>query len=331
MRRGNVAKVFISYSSKDANVANMAVALLEERGHRCWIAPRDIRPGQEWAEAIIDGIRGSDVFVLIFSQNANASPQILREVERAVNAGIAIIPFRIEDVGPEGSLEYFMSVPHWLDALSGPVEDHIDKLAGVIEQIESGETLTPGGALAAMRRGDMKGAMKLATRGALGGLGLAALVAAAILTGLGPPSSGLAWFGVVLAFGLPLAAVLLGIAQPWRWLAARWGLIAGAIGALGLYLWARGQYLIEGATGEALLRGHTCTEDAAFIYEGLCPDLPAEALVDAAYEIEMLWTPSSIAQAWQMLGAGWFLTIVCAGVLLGGYLTALAARRRRGN
>ena len=132
------AQVFISYSSKDRTVANMVCALLEERGHRCWIAPRDIVPGREWGESIVGGIKEATIFVLIFSQHANASPQILREVERAVNRGLPIIPFRIEDVMPAGSMEYFMSVPHWFDALSPPVEDHIARLAAGIEQLSSG-------------------------------------------------------------------------------------------------------------------------------------------------------------------------------------------------
>ena len=132
-----MAQVFVSYSSKDHNIANLAVALLEERGHRCWVAPRDIVPGTEWGQAIIDGINTADVFLLVFSNNANTSPQILREVERAVNRGLPIIPFRIEDVMPQGSLEYFMSVPHWFDALSPPVEGHLDRLANVIDQLVS--------------------------------------------------------------------------------------------------------------------------------------------------------------------------------------------------
>ena len=162
-------------------------------------------------------------------------------------------------------------------------------------------------------------------------LGLAALVVTAIFAGLGPPSAGLAWFGAALAFALPLAAVTLGIAQTWRIVAARWALIAGSLGALGFYLWARGAFIIEGLNGEPIVRGHTCTEDAAFIYEDLCPDLPSDALMDAAYEVDLLWTPGSIAQAAQMIGAGWILTIVCVGALLGGFLTLLAARRKRGH
>lgn len=324
-----MAKVFISYSSKDRNVANMAVALLEERGNCCWIAPRDILPGKEWGEAIVEGIRESSVFVLIFSQNANTSPQILREVERAVNAGIPIIPFRIEDVVPEGSLEYFMSVPHWLDALTGPVEEHVQRLADVVEQIESGSALAPGGALAALRRGDSAGALRLAMRGAMGGLALAALVAAGVLAGLGPASMGLGWFGAALGFAVPLAIVVLGFSKLWNTLAVRWGLTALAGGALGLYLWARATFTLEGLNGEPLVRGLTCTEDAKLIFEDQCPALPAEALMDAAFDLEALWTPASISQAEQMIGGGWLLLIGSTAALLGGYLAASAGRRRR--
>ncbi len=129
------AEVFISYSSKDRIIANMVCALLEECDHRCWIAPRDIVAGTPWGEAIIDGLKDARIFVLVFSSHANASPQILREVERAVHLGMPIIPFRIEDVVPERSLEYFMSVPHWLDALSPPVEAHIVRLGEVVDQL----------------------------------------------------------------------------------------------------------------------------------------------------------------------------------------------------
>ncbi|KTE85988.1 toll/interleukin-1 receptor domain-containing protein [Sphingopyxis sp. HXXIV] len=181
------AEVFISYSSKDRTVANMVCALLEERGHRCWIAPRDILPGTEWGEAIITGLKGAQVFVLVFSQHANTSPQILREVERAVHLGLPIIPFRIEDVVPERSLEYFMSVPHWLDALSPPVEDHIARLGDVVSQLVNGVTDARE-----YRSAKPQGAAKLSWNNALvragtGGAVLALLLLAAWLGGLAPP------------------------------------------------------------------------------------------------------------------------------------------------
>ena len=120
--------VFISYSSKDKPTADAACAALESADVRCWIAPRDITPGRDYGESIIGAIESAKLFVLIFSGNANTSPQISREVERAVSKGLPIIPVRIEDVAPSGSLEYFISSPHWLDAFPPPRERYFQKL-----------------------------------------------------------------------------------------------------------------------------------------------------------------------------------------------------------
>ncbi len=127
--------VFISYSNKDELVAGEVCAGLEQGGHRCWIAPRDITPGADWSAAIVDAISKADVMVLIFSANANESPQIRREVERAVAKNVRVVPFRIEDVPPSKSLEYFVSTSHWLDAFTEPLEGHIGKLAETIRLI----------------------------------------------------------------------------------------------------------------------------------------------------------------------------------------------------
>jgi hypothetical protein len=126
---------FISYSSRDKATADATCAALEASGVRCWIAPRDITPGIEWGEAIIDGINQSRLLVLIFSANANESPQIRREIERAVGKGIPIIPFRIEDIAPTRSLEYFIGAVHWLDALTPPLETHLRRLVDTVKAL----------------------------------------------------------------------------------------------------------------------------------------------------------------------------------------------------
>jgi Flp pilus assembly protein TadD len=124
--------VFVSYAHQDRTVANAVCATLEAHGIRCWIAPRDILPGSDWGAAIIDAIQESKVMVLVFSSGSNESEQIKREVERTVHQGIAVIPFRIEDVLPNKTLEYFISTQHWLDALTPPLEDHLNHLAETI-------------------------------------------------------------------------------------------------------------------------------------------------------------------------------------------------------
>jgi len=76
--------------------------------------------------------------VLVYSAKANDSPQIKREVERGVNRGLSVIPFRIEDVPMSKTLEYFVSMPHWLDALTPPLQDHLDLLAKTTRTILEG-------------------------------------------------------------------------------------------------------------------------------------------------------------------------------------------------
>jgi hypothetical protein len=124
--------VFISYSHEDKPVADAACAVLERHGVRCWIAPRDVTLGMNYGESIMDAIAGARIMVLVFSDHANNSPQVEREIERAVSKGLWLIPIRIEDVVPRKSLEYFISSSHWLDAITPPMEQHLDRLAEAV-------------------------------------------------------------------------------------------------------------------------------------------------------------------------------------------------------
>lgn len=124
--------VFISYSTQDKPIADAVCAGLEQRGVRCWIAPRDILAGMEWGHAIVEAISSAKVMVLLLSANANKSTQIPREVDRAMNKGVTVIPLRIEDVQPAGALEYYLGPAHWLDALTPPLQSHIEHLARTV-------------------------------------------------------------------------------------------------------------------------------------------------------------------------------------------------------
>jgi hypothetical protein len=133
--------VFISYSTHDKPYAEAVCVKLESRGIRCWTAPRDIRPGMSWGGAIVEAIDGARLMLLLFSSHANGSPQIKREVERAVHEAIVIVPVRVEDVNPTGDFAYFLGTPHWLDAITPPFERHLDTIADSakfwLERIES--------------------------------------------------------------------------------------------------------------------------------------------------------------------------------------------------
>jgi hypothetical protein len=167
--------VFISYSSEDKPVGDAICATLESKGVRCWIAPRDVVPGQDWGNSIVQAIATARVMVLVFSSHANDSPHVKREVERAVHHGLVIVPFRIEDVVPGSNLEYFLGTPHWLDALTPPLEAHLERLAGVVLSFLTGQAPPP---LPARRARWIERRMG---RFALIGTGLLAIVLAVVL------------------------------------------------------------------------------------------------------------------------------------------------------
>ncbi len=127
--------VFICHSSKDRTIANAICATLEQHRIRCWIAPRDVLPGSDYATSIVEAVSATRLTVLVFSDNSNQSPHVRREIERTVSRGIPILPFRVEDVLPSPSLEYFISDAHWLDALTPPLEQHLQQLVGVVRAL----------------------------------------------------------------------------------------------------------------------------------------------------------------------------------------------------
>lgn len=142
--------VFISYSQPDHDCAFAVVARLEEQGVDCWVAPRDIAPSADWAAEIMDAISSARVMLLVYSANSNLSPQVRREVERAVHKQLSILTFRIEDVPPSKSLEFFLSAQHWMDAFPPPREPHYARLCAYIKaQLSSERPQRPSAANAA--------------------------------------------------------------------------------------------------------------------------------------------------------------------------------------
>jgi hypothetical protein len=128
-----VRDVFVSYSQPDYGCAMELVGRVEQEGINCWIAPRDIAPSSDWAAEIIDAISSSRTMILVFSASSNESPQVRREVERAVHKQVSILPFRIENVLPSKSLEYFLSAQHWMDAFPPPREPHYARLCAYLK------------------------------------------------------------------------------------------------------------------------------------------------------------------------------------------------------
>lgn len=106
--------IFISFSSKNMDIARDMCNYLEENGYSCFIASRDIEPGREYASQLVERLEGAKVVVLLMSEEANQSPHVLREVEYAVSHKIPIVVYPLEEVTLSKSLEYFLMTHQWL-------------------------------------------------------------------------------------------------------------------------------------------------------------------------------------------------------------------------
>jgi TolB-like protein/Flp pilus assembly protein TadD len=129
-------RVFVSYASPDAAVAGDLVESLERHGIACWIAPRDVKAGALYADAIVRAISAAKALVLVLSESAIGSSHVGKEVERASSKKRPIIALRIDNAPLTPALEYFLSESQWVEAQA---ENKESAYARLIDSIREGE------------------------------------------------------------------------------------------------------------------------------------------------------------------------------------------------
>jgi TPR repeat protein len=128
--------VFISFASRDRSFAMTICDALERRGISCWIAIRDIGPGENFQSAIFHAIRSAKVMVLVFSGNSQNSDEVKKEIVLAGQSKLTVIPARVEDVTPEGAFAYELATRQWVDLFDNwersipRLVEHIVKVTG---------------------------------------------------------------------------------------------------------------------------------------------------------------------------------------------------------
>ena len=127
-------RVFISYCSADKVIADTICHRLEEHGLRCWIAPRDIT-SSDWATSIMEGLHNSSIFVVVISKNSIASPEVIKEVTEATRTCQYLLPFKVDQNELSDRLRYHLGPCHWVDAITPPLEAHIQELIQRIDHL----------------------------------------------------------------------------------------------------------------------------------------------------------------------------------------------------
>lgn len=134
--------IFISYSSKNTEIAEKARDYLEENGLNCWMAPRDIKTSDNYAQEIMDGLINAKMVLLVFSKDSHDSKYVRQELNNAFIRDKPILPFRIDDTLPSGRVEFFLRNQQWLDASSDP-ESFFDEMLEDANRILKGIPFPP--------------------------------------------------------------------------------------------------------------------------------------------------------------------------------------------
>lgn len=143
-------RIFISHSSKDAQTATVICDALESNGMKCWIAPRDIPYGQEWAGEISKAISNSSAFLFLSSGNSNASGQVSREIQLAIENQVPIIPIRLDGTEYSDTNKYYLATIHCM------FQYDASKVAKLVSDISKAVPAVNGDGC----NGDEKGAKK---------------------------------------------------------------------------------------------------------------------------------------------------------------------------
>lgn len=131
--------LFVSYATPNRKIAEYVVEKIEKRGKKCFIAPRNIRLGFDYASEIVNGISNSRAVLLIFSSQSDKSAYVLREVNSAVSRNKTIIPLRIENFVPSEAMEFYLGPTHWLDAFPHILDTHLDNILSILNGLEISE------------------------------------------------------------------------------------------------------------------------------------------------------------------------------------------------
>jgi len=126
--------VFISYATSDRKEALSLCEAIERRGPNCWISTRDVAPGDNYQEAIVRSLRSAQAMVLVFSDAANNSDEIKKELSLASRYHVPVMALRIEDVEPTDAFAYELSTRQWIDAFDS-WDKSIDSLVQHIQRV----------------------------------------------------------------------------------------------------------------------------------------------------------------------------------------------------
>ena len=101
-----MADIFISYSSKDREQADLLTELLASAGLSVWIDKSAIEVSTSWSKEIVQAINECKAFIVLLSPNSIVSNNVIKEVSLASEKRKKILPLDLEPVQLTEDFEY---------------------------------------------------------------------------------------------------------------------------------------------------------------------------------------------------------------------------------
>ena len=129
----NKKDLFISYSSTDQPIAENIKKELEKYKVSCWMAPDSIPAGSDYASEIPAAIKNGRICLVILSENSQKSKWVPKEIEQAIDEGLTIIPYQIDDSKVNTMFEFLLKNCQRINAYNDSTA--LKKLTNVILNI----------------------------------------------------------------------------------------------------------------------------------------------------------------------------------------------------
>jgi tetratricopeptide (TPR) repeat protein len=126
-------EVFISYSRKDKEFVRRLDEALKSRGREAWVDWEDIRPTEEWMQAIYAAIEGADTFVFVLTPDSVASVVCSREIAHAAAHYKRMVPIVARDVNANTAPEALARLNWIFFRESDDFEETTDKLISALD------------------------------------------------------------------------------------------------------------------------------------------------------------------------------------------------------
>lgn len=160
---GQPKEVFISYHTQTGGDAVRKICTaLEGAGISCWYAPRDVGPN--YAQSIVEAIRGCRVFLLVLNEKSNVSAHVLNEINCAFDRfkeheEITLLPFRIDQCSLSDDIYYYLGRIHIMDGALPPellrIQELVDRVSRLLGRESARDVSLPvssaGGSTATYR------------------------------------------------------------------------------------------------------------------------------------------------------------------------------------